>query len=517
MVCVALAAVVAYLLLERSRSQRVAKDLDSDPVIASGPAATAQAKVGAEPSSAISEPALAPVELSPERMQEVGVTTATAEVKTVSNELDLPGNVDIDEQGLSYVQTRFSGWIENVFANATFQYVREGQPLFTVYSPDLVSSEQEYLLAQKDRAVFSHQMEGHSMPGVASQESDWLAQAARQRLEQFGVEPEEISALEKSGRVEKNLTVYSPVSGYVTERNALRNAYVQPETKIYTIADLSTIWVYANVYQNDIATLRPGDAAKVTLDSYPGRTFIGRIDQILPQVDQATRTVKVRLVLANPGLALKPGMFVNVEIAVNLGRQLVVPISAVLQSGQQAVTFIDRGQGHLEPRTVTTGPQIDGYIVILSGLKPGDRVVSSANFLVDSEAQLQAALQNFTPPSQPPTTANTPNSEQVQIAFITQPSPPKKGDNTIRVKLTGSDDKPISGAHVAVTFIMPAMPAMGMSAEHVSVALSDKGDGSYEGPVQLESGGTWHVTVTARRNGQTIAARQLSVDATGGM
>lgn len=515
--CVALAAVVAYLVLDRSRGRAPVQRAEADPVIAAGPEAREGAKPGPEPSASASEPALAPVDLSPERMQEIGVTTATAEMKAVSDELNVPGNVDIDEQKLAYVQTRFPGWIQNVFANATYQYVRKGQPLFTVYSPDLVSSEQEYLLARKNQAAFSQGMKGHAMPGVAGQESGWLADAAQQRLEQFGVAPEEIAALEKNGKVEKNLTVYSPVSGYVTERNALPNAYVQPETKVYTIADLSTVWVYANVYQNDVARLRPGDAAKVTLDAYPGRTFGGRVDQVLPQVDATTRTVKVRLVLANPGLALKPGMYVNVEIAAKLGRQLVVPASAVLQSGARAIAFTDHGQGHLEPRTVTTGPQVDGSVVILSGLKAGDRVVTSANFLVDSEAQLQAAFQKFSPPVQAAGAANATSSEQVQIAFSSQPSPPRKGDNTIRVKLTGSDGKPVSGAQLTVTFFMPAMPAMGMAAEHASATLADKANGSYEGPVQLASGGTWQVTVTVRRNGQTVGTKQLSVDATGGM
>jgi RND family efflux transporter MFP subunit len=515
--CVGLAASVAYLLLERKQAKTVvpARDL-SDPVIASGPRATDQPTPPAGGSAISSEPSLAPVTLSPQRMQEIGVTTALAEIKTVSNELTVPGNVDVDEQRLSYVQTRFPGWIQQVFADATYQYVRKGQPLFTVYSPDLVSSEQEYLLARKNQATFSQQMEGHNMHGVATQESGWLLQAAQQRLEQFGVAPEEIANLEKSGKVQKDLTMYSPVSGYITERNALPNAYVQPEMKLYTIADLSTVWVYANVFQDAVGRLRPGDAAKVTLDAYPGRVFRGRIDQILPQVDQATRTIKVRLVMTNPGLALKPGMYVNVEIAASLGRQLVVPVSSVLQSGQRAVVFIDHGQGNLEPRVVTTGPQIDGSIVILNGVKSGDRVVTSANFLLDSEAQLQAAVQNFAPPLQP-ASANAPNKEHVQIAFSTQPSPPEKGGNTLRVTLTGGDGKPISGAEVTVTFFMPAMPAMGMAAEHASAVLSSKRDGSYEGAVQLVSGGTWHVTITVRRDGQVIATRQLSVDATGGM
>jgi len=515
--CVGLTAMVGYLLLERKQAKTMVNPQElRDPVVASGPKAPNQQMPPAGGSAISSEPSLAPVQLSPQRMQEIGVTTALAEIRTISNELSLPGNVDVDERRLSYVQTRFPGWIQKVFADATYQYVRKGQPLFTVYSPDLVSSEQEYLLARKNQAAFSHQMEGHSMPGVATQESGWLLQAAQQRLEQFGVAPEEIANLERSGIMQKDLTMYSPVSGYIIERNALPNAYVQPEMKLYTIADLSTVWVYANVFQEAVGRLRPGDAARVSLDAYPGRAFNGRIDQILPQVDQATRTVKVRLVMSNPGLALKPGMYVNVEIAASLGRQLVVPASSVLQSGQRAVAFIDHGQGNLEPRVVTTGPQIDGSVVILSGLKPGDRVVTSANFLLDSEAQLQAAMQNFAPPSQPQSTS-APSAEHVQIAFSTRPDPPQKGGNTLRVALTGGDGKPISGAEVTVTFFMPAMPAMGMAADHASAVLSNKGGGSYEGAVQLASGGTWQVTVTVRRDGQMIATRQLSVDATGGM
>jgi len=521
--CVALLAAVAYLLLHGnpvkslSQNQGTQNQDVENPVIASGPAPTGQTPHAAEAGLAAPPPPLAPLQISPQRLQEIGVTTAVAEMKSVSNNLSVPGNVDVDEQKLSYVQTRFPGWIQTVFANATYQYVRKGQPLFTVYSPDVVSSEQEYLLASKSQAAFAQPMEGHHMQGTASQESGWLLQAAQQRLEQFGVAPEEIAKLQKSGKTEKNLTMYSPVSGYITERNALPNAYVQPEMKLYTIADLSSVWVYANVFQDDVGRLRPGDPAKVTVDAYPGRLFTGRIDQILPQVDLATRTVKVRVVLANRGLALKPGMYVNVEIAASLGRQLVVPSTAVLHSGERSIAFIDHGQGNLEPRVIATGPQFDGSVVVLNGLKPGDRVVSSANFLVDSEAQLQAVMQSFAPPAQQAVSPGAPNEAKVQIDFGSQPSPPRKGGNTIRVRLVGNDGKPVGGAQVDVTFFMPAMPAMGMAAEHASATLGDKGNGSYEGPVQLTTGGTWQVTVTVRRGSQVAATRQLSVDVTGGM
>jgi hypothetical protein len=291
---------------------------------------------------------------------------------------------------------------------------------------------------------------------------------------------------------------------------------VQPDTKLYTIADLSTVWVYANVFQNDVGRLRPGDPAQVTVDAYPGRHFNGRIDQILPQVDMTTRTARVRLVFSNPGVMLKPGMYVNVAISVRLGRQIVISSSAVLQTGAGVIAFVDHGNGNLEPRTIETGPQFDDSVVVLSGLKAGEKVVSSANFLVDSEAQLQAAMGGPAPPAPQPSATTAPDS-RIQIDCSTEPSPPHQGANTVRVKLTGSDGKPIAGAQVSTTFFMPAMPAMGMAAERHAANLADKGNGSYEGSLQLATGGTWQVTITVQRGGQTLATKQLSVTGTGGM
>ena len=515
--CIALALAVVYLLPGRNHSAHTLQEPADDPVIARGPSAPFQHADQKSPANNASEPSLAPIQLSPQRLQEIGVTTALAAMKPLSNNLQVPGNVDINEAKVAYVQTRFPGWIQKVFANATYQFVRKGQPLFTVYSPELVSSEQEYLLARKNQAAFSGAMHHDAMPGIAHQESGWLVQAAVQRLEQFGIAPEEMANLEKTGKEQKELTVYSPVSGYITERNALPNAYVQPETKLYTIADLSTVWVYANVSQNDVGRLRPGDRAKVTVDAYPGKTFAARVDQILPQVDQATRTVRVRLVMSNPTLALKPGMYVNVDIAAQLGTQLVVPASAVLHSGQRSVAFIDRGEGNLEPRTVTTGPQIDGDIVILSGLRPGDRVVSSANFLIDSEAQLQSASQNFAPPSTEPAANNAGSAEKLSIDFSSIPSPPRTGSNTARVRVTGSNGKPITGSQVMVALFMPAMPQMGMAAMHATATLTEQAAGNYEGKLDVPMSGTWQVTVSVLRAGQVIGTKKLSVTTSGGM
>jgi Cu(I)/Ag(I) efflux system membrane fusion protein/cobalt-zinc-cadmium efflux system membrane fusion protein len=297
--------------------------------------------------------------------------------------------------------------------------------------------------------------------------------------------------------------------------------YAEPSTKLYTVADLSHVWVYAQVFQNDVGRAKPGDTAQITVDSYPGRTFSGQIEEILPQVDMATRTVRVRLTMANPGLKLKPGMYVNVDVKTSLGLQLVVPASAVFQSGIRQLVFLNHGNGSLEPKEITTGLRVGDDFVVLKGLEANQSIVTSANFLIDSESQLQAAAGSFTPPppgagsNAPP--ANPPTAAKVNIDFTTDPNPPHKGSNIFRVKLTNADGGPITGAEVTTTFYMAAMPAMGMAAMNTTTKLNDKGNGLYEASGSLGSGGTWHVTISVQKNGQVIATKQLRVNATGGM
>src|SRR5579875_3524091 len=461
------------------------------------------------------ETPLAPVQLSPQRLQSIGVKTGIVEIKPVYNEIRTVGNVDVDEQLEYYVQLRFAGWIQQVFANYTYQYVHKGQRLFTIYSPDLVTTEQEYLIAKQNKNMLA----ASTVPGVASGAASLFSSAA-ERLKLWQVPAREISRLKATGQVRNELEIDSPVSGFITERNALPHMYAQPETRLYAIANLSTVWVYANVFQNQIGQIKVGDPASVTVDSYPGRTFNGRVDYIWPQVDMTTRTVKVRLVFSNAGLKLTPGMFVNVAMKIPLGRHVAIPASGVFQTGTQNIVFIDHGGGYLEPRDVQLGPQAGDEFVVLKGLKAGEQIVTSANFLIDSESQLQAAIGSFMPP--PPgagaaAAMNQGAKGQPKIEFSSIPSPPHKGGNTFRVKLTSSNEQPITGAQVSITFFMPAMSSMGMPAMRTVVTLSDKGGGMYEGTGNLGSGGIWQVSITAQKGGQTLAAKQLSVSAGGSM
>ncbi len=493
------------------RVQPAATASGSEPSQPAAPA-TAPSDDSAAPPS---ETPLAPIQLSPQRMQSIGVKVGVVESKTINDEIRLYGNVQPSERRFAYVQTRFAGWIRQVYADATGDFIRKGQPLFTIYSPDLVETEREYLLAKKNAGALQQSTVSGVSDGAAL-----LIAAARARLQQFDIPESEIAKLDETGEAITDLTFYSPASGYITERNALPNMYVQPETKLYAIADLSDVWVLAQIFQNDAGKIKPGDPAEVTLDAYPGRVFKGRVDYLLPQLDVATRTLPVRLVFSNPDLKLRPGMYVNVSLKLPLGKRLVVPDSAVFHSGTKSLVFTYTGEGNIQPREVEMGPHVGDEFVVSKGVKAGEQIVTSANFLIDSEAQLQAAAGAFMPP--PPgagqaAAMNAPTQARASVELTTAPSPPQKGTNTVRVKLTDQSGKPLTGAQVTVTFFMAAMPAMGMAAMKTVVQTSDKGGGTYEGSASLGSGGTWQVTITAVQNGQAIANRQFTVDATGGM
>lgn len=508
-------AVVIGVVVSRSRQRQLpASHSDGIQPIASGPAvqpSTPQMTSGMAMPSQRMEAPLVPVQLTSEKMQSIGVRTGTVEYKQLSDDIRATGTVDIDERLVSYVQVRFPGYIRRVFANASYQYVKKGEPLFTIYSPDLVATQQEYLLALQNQKAMS----ASSVDGVAAGAAT-LSTAAEQRLQQWDIPESEIAKLKETGKAITDLTINSPVSGYITERNALPNMYAEPATRLYTVADLSRVWVNAQVFQNDVGRVKPGDHAAITVDAYPGRTFSGRIEDILPQVDVTTRTVQVRIAVSNPGVKLKPGMFVNVDLKSALGRQLVVPASAVFQTGTRQLVFVDHGNGSLEPKDVVLGPRVGDDFVVLKGVEAHQHIVTSANFLLDSESQLQAAAGSYTPP--PPGAGNTaPQASTVSIDFTTNPNPPRKGSNIFRVKLTGANGSPVTGTDVTVTFFMPSMPAMGMAAMNATTKLTQKGDGLYEGQGNLGSGGTWQVTITAQQSGKVIATKQLHINAEGGM
>ena len=478
----------------------------------SHPAAVAGPRVSAKVANSgpSQDSPLAPVQVSSQQLQRIGVRIGEVRRKSVSDLIRTTGNVAVDERGLAYVQVRFAGYIQKVFVDATYQHVRKGQPLFTIYSPALLATEREYLLARRSQRRLAHSPD----PAVARDAAS-LVHAAAERLALWGVPRREIERLQATGRIRRDLVFDSPVSGYVTQREALPNAYAEPGTRLYTVADLSTIWVFAHVFQNDLGRLKIGDRARLTVNTYPGRQFTGRVDFIYPEIDPATRTARVRLRFANRRLKLVPGMFVDVSLEVPMGERVVIPASGVLQTGTRQIVFVDRGDGYLEPRDVSLGAEVGDEYIVLEGLKPGERIVTSANFLIDSQSQLQAALAAFAPPSsESPQTALAPHA---RLAVSLRPNPPRVGRNLIRATLTDAKGEPVDDAEVTATFLLPAMPAMGMAGEHVSVPMTATGDGAYQGAVTLRAGNTWQVAVVAKKSGQVLASGQPSVGAAGGM
>jgi membrane fusion protein, copper/silver efflux system len=323
------------------------------------------------------------VQVTPDRQQLIGVEYGTAEYRDSAQTIRASARVTLDETRIAKVQPKLEGWISHVAVDFTGKYVSKGQPLLSIYSPEALATQQEYLLALRAQQIM-HNNAMHEMG--ASTEN--LLTAARRRLELWDISDAQIETIRKTGEPLKDLTLYSPISGFVTERNAFPQQHITPDTMLYTVADLSTVWVIADVFEYEAANVRIGQSASMTLTYLPGRTFHGIVSYVLPQVDPVTRTLKVRIQLNNPGYALKPDMYGEVELHGSGRRMLTVPQTAVMNSGERQVVFIDRGNGFFEPRAVTIGQQMDGRTEILSGLAAGERIVTSGNFLIDSESRM---------------------------------------------------------------------------------------------------------------------------------
>lgn len=326
------------------------------------------------------------VKLSPERQQMVGVRTAAVERAPLTRTIRTTGTLVADETKLGHVHVKVNGWIDQVYVNYVGQPVKKGQPLFTVYSPDLVATEQEYLIALKGQDYL-----GKAPYREVSSGANSLLEATRERLKLWDISDDQIKKLEQTGKIEKTITFYSPVSGFVLDRQAFPQTSVGPDKELYLVADLSDIWVDADVYEYEIPYVHVGQKATMQLSYSPGKTYIGRVSFIYPIADAQTRTVKVRLEFPNPNFELKPQMFANVEFNISYGTNILVPAEAVLDSGSRQTVFVAKGNGYFEPREIKVGPRLDDKVVVLSGLQPGETIVTSGNFLIDSESRLSAA------------------------------------------------------------------------------------------------------------------------------
>jgi len=317
------------------------------------------------------------------RQQMIGVQTAPVEKRRLSTTVRAVGRVTYNEQHITHVNLRISGWIENLYVDFVGQPVKKGQPLFTLYSPELVATQEEYILALR---AFDD-IQQSPLPQV-HQQAQQVVVAARDRLRLWTFTDDQIEDLEIRGTPTTSVTIFSPISGYVIDKTAFQGMFVQPEMTMYKIADLSTIWVQADVYEYELPFIQVLQTASLTLESFPGEAFSGRVTYIYPYLNKASRTVQVRLEFSNPQVRLKPDMYGTILIQVDRGSRLAVPDQAVLDSGLRQVVFVAHGKGMFEPREITLGPKVGSFYEVTKGLKEGERIVTSGTFLLDSESRL---------------------------------------------------------------------------------------------------------------------------------
>jgi Cu(I)/Ag(I) efflux system membrane fusion protein len=496
------------------------------------------AGMSATPSGIVAIPAVA--------RQLIGVRSAPAAYASLEEEIRTVGTVTYDERGFTQVTLKISGWVKDVFVDSIGRPVRKGEPLFTIYSPDLLTTQDEYLLAVKTQAQLAASPLADAKANAAA-----LVVSARERLRLWDVTDAQIAAMERRSKAEPVLTVYAPSSGIVMKREALPGKYVEPGTTLYEIADLSTVWISADIYESEVAATKLGQPASVTFAAYPGETFHGKVAYLYPTLNTEARTVRVRLELPNPGLKLKPGMYGNVTLQTDAVKTLVVPKEAVLETGLRQLVFMDRGQGRYEPASVKLGRRSQDYVEVIEGLKAGDRVATSANFLLDAESKLTSAssmqammgrigmadwqmrgaheakmegMEGMDMGSmkgmegmkgmkgmEGASITETRQVAGLSLTLTTVPEQPKAGDVLLRLKVTDQAGKAITNAQVNFIYTMP-MPGMTDS----RAAASHTKDGFYEGKVLFGMGGTWVVTVNVTVPGRPPITEKFRFSVAGG-
>ncbi|HSF67495.1 MAG TPA: efflux RND transporter periplasmic adaptor subunit [Nitrospiraceae bacterium] len=498
--------------------------------------------------------------------QLIGVRNAQAAYRALEQEIRTVGTVNVNERGLTQVTLKVSGWIKDVFVNSVGRPVRRGEPLFTVYSPDLLVTQDEYLLALHTQAQLAASPLAEAKANAVA-----LVTSARNRLRLWDLSDEQIAALERRDKAEPVLTVYAPSSGIILKREAVPGKYVEPGTILYEVADLSTVWISADIYESEVAAVKLNQPASITFAAYPRETFRGNVSYIYPSLNTEARTVRVRLEFPNPGLKLKPGMYGNVTLQTAAADALVVPKEAVLDTGLRQLVFMDHGDGAYMPYPVKLGRKSQDSVEVLEGLKEGDQVVTSANFLLDAESKLTSAssmqammgrigmgdwqmrgahegkMEGMDMSSMKGTegmqgmkgTGDMPGMQMgdmkgmqgmkemggtkemagpvtrqvngLTLSLTTTPEHPKAGEVLLKLKLADQSGKPVTNAQIVFVYTMP-MPGMTDS----KATASHTRDGLYEGKVMFGMGGTWVVTVNVTVPGRSPVAEKYQFSVGGG-
>ncbi|MBI4472121.1 MAG: efflux RND transporter periplasmic adaptor subunit [Acidobacteria bacterium] len=468
--------------------------------------------VPAAPEAAVPPPQPQPpespaVQLSGDEQRAIGVETSEVKFESFSRELTAPGRVEQAETALSTISARVGGRIDRLFVNFTGQSVQRDQPLALIYSPAVVTTAEEYRLALDNRQRLAASKE---LSAIAH--ADELVQASRRRLELWGLNSAQINALTMSPETPIHITTFSTVSGIVISRNVTEGQYVSEGETLFTVADLSAVWVKADIYESDIADVRIGQSVSIISPAAPGTTLRGRVDFIEPLVNEQSRTIPVRIQVPNPGMRLRPGMFVQAAFAIRGGgRVLGAPRSAVIDTGTEKVVYIAKEGGLFERRKVELGTPGETSYPVISGLTAGERVVTHGTFLIDSQTRLTGGMTGMFGGSK---SFDQPAAQSdLKVTLRTEPDPPLGSEeNNVVVTVQEASGQAVSDAQVKVTIIMPAMPSMGMPEMRGSADLTWNGS-AYTGKLNVAMGGPWNVAVEVRRGGQLLTTYRTRFDA----
>ena len=419
------------------------------------------------------------IQLNQKEQADIGVETVEVRRRNLQRALMAVAKVDEPETQLASISARIGGRIDKLYLDFTGQQVRRGQTIASLYSPEVFSTAEEYRLALENRKRLGTGAEPLAVSGAED-----LVNASRRRLELWGLTTQQLDEIASSAKPQIELPIYSTVSGIVTERKVTQGQYVNAGEVLFTVTDLSTIWVKADVYQPDLPSVHTGQPVEITSDSLPGTTLHGRVGFLDTSINPQTRTASARIEVPNPSMRLRPGMFVQVKFAAPVGHDvLAIPRSAVLDTGMRKFVYVAKGNGEFEGRQVQLGPAGTDYYPVLAGLKEGERIVSQGSFLIDSQTRITGGMtgmfggsKEFDHGQADQGQAQAPAVPQIKLTFRSDPETPRGNtDATLHVTVLDSSGKPVTDVQVKVTLIMPAMPAMGMGEMRAASDLSMEG------------------------------------------
>ena len=456
------------------------------------------------------------IQLNQKEQADIGVETVEVRRRNLQRALMAVAKVDEPETQLASISARIGGRIDKLYLDFTGQQVRRGQTIASLYSPEVFSAAEEYRLSLENRKRLGTGAEPLAVSGAED-----LVNASRRRLELWGLTTQQLDEIASSAKPQIDLPIYSTVSGIVTERKVTQGQYVNAGEVLFTITDLSTIWVKADVYQPDLPSVHTGQPVEITSDSLRGTMLHGRVGFLDTSINPQTRTASARIEVPNPGMRLRPGMFVQVKFAAPSAHDvLAVPRSAVLDTGLRKLVYVAKGNGEFEGRQVQLGPAGTDYYPVLAGLKEGERIVSQGSFLIDSQTRITGGMtgmfggsKEFDHGQADQGQAQAPAVPQIKFTFRSDPETPRgNSDATLHVTVLDASGKPVTDVQVKVTLIMPAMPAMGMGEMRAASDLTWKGS-DYAGTIKVPTSGSWNVEVNASRNGQLLGGYHARLNA----